>query len=97
MSIQRLITAAVAVCCTLWLAGCADSKSPVVSTAFGPVQGVEADNTAIFRDTPYTLRRQSQTCAGVRRSPLSLGKTCWTSLNTGPLAGRLLTPATPSF
>jgi hypothetical protein len=66
MSIQRLITAAVAVCCTLWLAGCADSKSPVVSTAFGPVQGVEADNTAIFRDIPLRCtanRKLALACA----------------------------------
>ncbi len=41
------------VCYSLWLAGCADSKSPVITTSYGPVQGISLDNTAMFRDIPY--------------------------------------------
>lgn len=41
------------VCWALCLAGCADSKSRVVTTSYGPVQGVAVDNTEIFRDIPY--------------------------------------------
>ena len=92
MSIQRLITAAVAVCCTLWLAGCADSKSPVVPSALGHVQGVEAENTAIFRDIPYAappianLRWRAPQPPEPWKNVLDVseyGPACWQITNTG--------------
>lgn len=48
------VTALLAVtCCALWLGGCADSKTTVITTTYGPVQGIELDETAVFRDIPY--------------------------------------------
>ena len=53
MAAKLSIIAVAAACCSFWLAGCADSKSPVITTSYGPVQGIRVDNTAMFRDIPY--------------------------------------------
>ena len=52
MSIKQVLRLSVLVCTALGLAGCGDSRSSIVATTYGPVQGVEIDNTEIFRDIP---------------------------------------------
>lgn len=49
----RVPTLLAVACCALWLAGCADAKTTVITTTYGPVQGIELDETAVFRDIPY--------------------------------------------
>ena len=53
MFIKQVLRLSVLVCTALGLAGCGDSRSSIVATTYGPVQGVEIDNTEIFRDIPY--------------------------------------------
>ena len=53
MFIKQVLRLSLLVCTALGLAGCGDSRSSIVATTYGPVQGVEIDNTEIFRDIPY--------------------------------------------